>query len=138
MEKKLVSRPGFLVVERSDNRQDYTIHPYFVLGAVFPPRPSSSCPGPSSQSLSVPVILFKKVIPPSHRKEESPVLFTEKTAPTQEKAAASASIPASISVSNDELSKSLLPFSLSFDSEMVTSTCKAPICLPIRGGKPLI
>jgi hypothetical protein len=26
-----------LVVERSDNRQDYTIHPYFVLGAAFPP-----------------------------------------------------------------------------------------------------
>jgi hypothetical protein len=107
-------RPGFLVVEQSDNRQDYTIYPYFILGAAFPPQPSSSCPGPSLQSLSIPVIPFKKVIPPSHRKTESPVLFTEKTVPTKEKATISASVstsvPASVSVS-DELSKSLLlPF----------------------------
>jgi hypothetical protein len=67
-------------VEQSDNRQDYTIHPYFVLGAAFPPQPLSSCPGPLLQSLSIPIIPFKKVIPPSHRKTESPVLFTEKTA----------------------------------------------------------
>jgi hypothetical protein len=93
-------RPGFLVVERLDNRQDYTIHPYFVLGAAFPPQPSSSCPGPSLQSLSSPVIPFKKVIPPSHRKTESPVLFTEKTVPTKEKAVSasvSVSVPASVS-----------------------------------------
>jgi hypothetical protein len=51
------------------------------------------------------------VIPPSHRKEESPILFTEKTVPTQEKAA--------VSASDNELSESLLPFSLSFDSETV-------------------
>jgi hypothetical protein len=38
--------------------------------------------------MSVPVIPFKKVILPSHRKEESPILFTEKTILTQEKAAA--------------------------------------------------
>jgi hypothetical protein len=78
MEATLMPGPGFLVVEQSDNRQDYTIHPYFVLGAAFPPRPSSSCPGPSLQSLSAPVIPLKTVIPPSHRKTESPVLFTEK------------------------------------------------------------
>jgi hypothetical protein len=120
-EETPASRPGFLVVKQSDNRQDYTIHPYFVLGAVFPPQPSSSCPGPLSQSLSVPVIPFKKVIPPSHRKTESPVLITEKTVLIKEKAAASVSVPASVSASNNELSESLLPFSLSFDSEMVTT-----------------
>jgi hypothetical protein len=115
-EKTLAPRPGFLVVEQSYNWQDYTIHPYFILGTVFPPQPLSSCPGLSSQSLSVPVILLKTVIPPSHRKEESPVLFTEKTVLTKEKAAST-----SVSVPDNEISKSLLPFSLPLNSKTVTS-----------------
>jgi hypothetical protein len=67
MEATPMPKPRFLVVERSDNRQDYTIHPYFVLGTAFPPQPSSSCPGPSLQSLSIPVISLRTVIPPSVR-----------------------------------------------------------------------
>jgi hypothetical protein len=101
-EETAAPRPGFLVVEWSEPWQDYTIHPYFILGAAFPPQPSSSCPGPSLQSLSVPVIPLKTVIPPSHRKTESPILHTEKTAPIKEKA-----VPASISAST--LLPSLFP-----------------------------
>jgi hypothetical protein len=94
----------FLVVERSKPWQDYTIHPYFVLGTAFPPRPLSSCPDPSLQKLSVPHILFEKVIPPSHRTAEPSPLFTDKTERQNEKP------QNNDPVSDFELFESPLPF----------------------------
>jgi hypothetical protein len=80
----------------------------------IPPSTLIILPRPLVTKSVCPRYTIKNSDPPSHRETESPVLLTEKTIWIKEKAI-SISIPASVSVS-DELSESLLPFSLSLDS----------------------
>jgi hypothetical protein len=118
------SRPGFLVVEWSGPQQDYTIHPYFILSTAFPSRPLSSCPGSSSQKLSVPHILSEKVIPPSHCTAELSPLFTDKTEQQKEK------LQNNDPVSDSELFESSLPFSVSFNSDTICNV-QASVSVPV-------